>query len=281
MSSRSKIGNAIGIFACVCLVVFSTCSFAKASAEPEVFKYKDGFISLKGDGVSFLPLLQRISESTGIQIVIVSHLNPSSISVDMTDKPIEEALKSILKGYSYAAIYSDGSAGGVNIITAGGGYEINPRATSQKDRICRQRIEPSLISASSTGQASPFAHDGRKSAGDVDRRTLGYQTSAAHDHDVIARSKTNGEQAGATEQQTEAAQQQTQATEQAEATEQQAEVAEQADVIAQAASATREGRLRYWIENLEHRIESGQSDRDYELWSGIMADICRTRPGSP
>ena len=147
MSSRSKIGNAIGIFACVCLVVFSTCSFAKASAEPEVFKYKDGFISLKGDGVSFLPLLQRISESTGIQIVIVSHLNPSSISVDMTDKPIEEALKSILKGYSYAAIYSDGSAGRVNVIIARGSRKTNPRVTAQKEK-----------EESSTGQAMPATH---------------------------------------------------------------------------------------------------------------------------
>ena len=229
MSSRSKIGNAIGIFACVCLVVFSTCSFAKASAEPEVFKYKDGFISLKGDRVSFLPLLQRISESTGIQIVIVSSLNPSSISVDMTDKPIEEALKSILKGYSYAAIYSDGSAGGVNILTAGGGYEINPPAASQKEK-------------SSTGQALPFVPDERKSVGNVDRRISRDQTSAAQNHEVIARSKTNGEQTEATE---------------------------QAEAIARAASATREKRIRYQIENLERRIESGQSDRDYELWSSI------------
>lgn len=238
MSSRSKIGNATRMFACVCLVVFSTCGFAKSSAELEVFDYKDGLISLKGDGVSFLPLLQRISESTGIQIVIVSHLNPSSISVDMTDKPIEEALKSILKGYSYAAIYSDGSAGKVNILTAGGGYEINPPATSQKEK-------------SSVGQALPFAPDGRKSVGNVDRRTSRDQTSAAHDHEVIAQSKTNGEQ--------------TETTEQTEVTEQN-EVTEQAEAIA---SATRKERIRYQIENLGRRIESGQSDRDYELWTSI------------
>jgi len=154
VSSRSKIGNAIRLFACVFLVVFSTCSFAKASVGPQVFEYRDGLISLKGDGLSLLPLLQRISESIGIQILVFGPLSPRAVSVDMIDKPVGEALKSILRGYSYAAIYSsDGSAGGVNII--------------------------------STGQALLFAPEGEEGVGNVDR-TSREQTSAVQNHEAIA-----------------------------------------------------------------------------------------------
>jgi len=248
VSNRYRIGNAIGMFACVCLVVFSTCSFAKASVGPQVFEYRDGLISLKGDGLSLLPLLQRISESTGIQILVFGPLSPYPVSVDMIDKPVEEALKSILRGYSYAAIYSDGSAGGVNII--------------------------------STGQAPLFAPEVEEGVGNVDR-TSREQTPAAQDHEAIA-GKGNplpselrtyiGSNKGAEcpvvyvptqsvgtrgQQQTEAARQQTEAVEQ------------QTEAIARAAMDTREERLRFQIEKLERRIESGQSDRDYELWSRI------------
>ena len=271
VSNSSKIGNATFLFACVCLVVFSTCSFAKVSVGPQVFEYRDGLISLKGDGLSLLPLLQRISESTGIQILVFGSLSPYPVSVDMIDKPVEEALKSILRGYSYAAIYSDGSAGGVNIIGARGGRETNLLVTSQKNRVSRIDLPPTSVS--STGQAPLFAPEEEEGVGNVDR-TSRDQTAAVQNHEEIA-GKGNplpselrtyiGSNKGAerpviyvpTQSVGTRARQQTEA------------VGQQTEAIARAAMATREGGYSVFIEELERRIESGQSDRDYELWSRI------------
>lgn len=279
-------GNATCMFAYVCLVIFLTCNFAKASAGPEVFEYRDGFISLKGDGLSLLSLLQRISESAGIELLVVGPVSPRPVTLDMIDKPVEEALRSILRGYSYSAVYSDGSAGRVNIIGARGGSKTNPNARNSNDQ--NLLTNPLVTSQkekeeSSAGQALPFASEERECVGNVDRSTSGYQTSAVENHEAIAQkviaqrsiaqSKTNREQSELKPGLEKAGTEQTEATEQAEAAEQQSEATEQAEVIARAASATRERGYSVFIEELERRIESGQSDRDYEIWTGIKAPI--------
>ena len=271
MGRKSKIGNAICLFACVCLMVFSTCNFAKASVKPEILEYRNGLISIKGDGLSLLPLLQKISESTGIQIVVFCPLSPRAVSVDMVDKPVEQAFRSILRGYSYAAIYSDASAGGVNIITARGGREINPNVRNSNDQ--NLLTNPSATSRkekeeSSTGQAQLFVPEWKEGAGNVDRRTSREQTSAALDHGAIDQramiqkeiKKEQGEPKAGTgkpdTEQTGVAQEQTEAIRQI-----------------RAAGATREERIRYQIEKLERRIESGRSDWDYGIWSGIKGPM--------
>ena len=78
---------------------------AKASSRPEV-SYSDGLLSVKAVKAPFLPVLESIGKATGIEIFVSRELKPGNISIQVTDEPLEDALKRMLRGFSYAAVYS-------------------------------------------------------------------------------------------------------------------------------------------------------------------------------
>lgn len=62
-----------------------------------------------GATVPFLSLITDISISAGLDIYLADADYPETIQVDIVDKPLAEALRIILRGRSYALVYSNRS----------------------------------------------------------------------------------------------------------------------------------------------------------------------------
>lgn len=88
-----------------CMLVFFTANDASASRPEFLFQYKEGMISLNGESIPILPLLEKITEVSSIEIFVIDDIDSRSITVDFKDRPLEDALRSILKGCSYAILY--------------------------------------------------------------------------------------------------------------------------------------------------------------------------------
>ena len=78
---------------------------AQAGDRPEV-SYSDGLLSVKAVNAPFLPVLESIAKAAGVEIFVSRDLKPGDISIQFADEPLEEALKRVLRGLSYAAVYS-------------------------------------------------------------------------------------------------------------------------------------------------------------------------------
>ena len=87
------------------MLVFFTANHASASRSELLLQYKEGMISLKGDRIAIMPLLEKITEVSSIEIFLIDDIDSRSINVDFKDTPLEDALRSILKGCSYAILY--------------------------------------------------------------------------------------------------------------------------------------------------------------------------------
>lgn len=88
-----------------CLFMPSVVRAATAPDKP-VLSFQDGRITVKASGTPLLQLLKEVSKTTGVEIAVAEKLRPGLINADIDNKPLEDALKSLLKGYNYAAIYS-------------------------------------------------------------------------------------------------------------------------------------------------------------------------------
>lgn len=78
---------------------------ARAGDRPEV-SYSDGLLSVKAVNTPLLPVLESIGKAAGVEIFVSRNLKPGDISIQITDEPLEDTLKQMLRGLNYAAIYS-------------------------------------------------------------------------------------------------------------------------------------------------------------------------------
>lgn len=100
-----KIQFAIAV-AVILSLFFNPCiDSAKAGIKPGM-TYKDGRLTLDADQTPLSQLLEIISKSAGVDIFVSKSFNPGNVSIQVTNQPLEDALKSILRGYNYAAIYT-------------------------------------------------------------------------------------------------------------------------------------------------------------------------------
>ncbi len=89
-----------------CMLVFFTANDARPASRPEfLLQYKEGMITLKGDRIPIMPLLEKITEVSSIEIFLIDDIDSRSINVDFRDRSLEDALRSILKDCSYAILY--------------------------------------------------------------------------------------------------------------------------------------------------------------------------------
>lgn len=99
-----KIQFAIAV-AVILSLFFNPCiDSAKAGIKPGM-TYKDGRLTLDADQTPLSQLLEIISKSAGVDIFVSKSFNPGNVSIQVTNEPLEDALKSMLRGYNYAAIY--------------------------------------------------------------------------------------------------------------------------------------------------------------------------------
>lgn len=69
-------------------------------------RYLDGLLSVKAVNAPLLPVLESIGKAAGVEIFVSRDLKPGDISLHFVDEPLEDALKRVLQGLSYAAVYS-------------------------------------------------------------------------------------------------------------------------------------------------------------------------------
>jgi len=72
--------------------------------KPEV-GYAEGRLSVRADGTPLLSVLEAISKSTEIDILVSPELQGKDVTIEIVDVPLEDALKRVLRGINYAAIY--------------------------------------------------------------------------------------------------------------------------------------------------------------------------------
>jgi hypothetical protein len=77
---------------------------AGASVQPILFNYEDNSITARGENVSLLELLHRISQSASIDIYVLDTI-PEYITVDFSRKSLEDVLRALLRGCNYAVAY--------------------------------------------------------------------------------------------------------------------------------------------------------------------------------
>lgn len=76
-------------------------------------EYRDGLLNLEARQRPLLDLLKEIARASGIEIILFDPVDPVPTDVGMKDRPLDQALKAILRGYSYAVIYgSENNASG-------------------------------------------------------------------------------------------------------------------------------------------------------------------------
>jgi len=93
------------IIATLCAASFFIVNTAQAGIRPEV-DYSNGLLSIKAVKSPLLPVLESIGKATGIEIFVSRDLKPGDISIQFADEPLEDGLKRVLRGLSYAAVYS-------------------------------------------------------------------------------------------------------------------------------------------------------------------------------
>lgn len=77
-----------------------------AGSRPFAMKVGAGRVSLQADSVDLLPVLAALSRQAGMDIFIAEELVPGPVQVEIRELPTEEALKRLLRDYSYAAIFT-------------------------------------------------------------------------------------------------------------------------------------------------------------------------------
>ena len=101
LSKKSKYTIIIAGF---CLAFLFMLNMAQAGSRPEV-SYSDGLLSVKAVKTPLLPLLESIGKATAIEIFVSRDLKQGDISVQVTDKPIEDVLKRLLAPFNHVVIY--------------------------------------------------------------------------------------------------------------------------------------------------------------------------------
>ena len=93
------------IIAALCAACFFMLNTAQASTGADV-NYSNGLLSVKAVKTPLLPVLESIGKAAGVEILVSQDLKPADISIQFADEPLEDALKRVLRGLSYAAVYS-------------------------------------------------------------------------------------------------------------------------------------------------------------------------------
>lgn len=86
--------------------LFFSAGAAQAAIKPGV-KVADGNLTLAAKSATVGEILEQIARVAGVDIFIARGFQPTGqrITVEFNDEPLEEALRRILQGYNYAAIY--------------------------------------------------------------------------------------------------------------------------------------------------------------------------------
>ena len=123
----------IQIAAIFLLFIFSFVPVAESAFRPEVFEYKEGRISIKGNRLSVVDILSNISEIADIRIFVFDPVDNRLISVDLMNVSCHSALKSIIKGSNFAIVYFKDTRHFSSSSTTSGFDETDPDESTQSN----------------------------------------------------------------------------------------------------------------------------------------------------
>ncbi len=116
----------IRVIACVLLVLVIASS---VRAKPAV-TYLKGLLCVKAHNEPLSSLLYSMSQVTGIKFYVSKRLQPELINVDISNRPVEDVLKMILKNFSYATVYTrKGGSWKISAVT------VYPRSGKKEDLV--------------------------------------------------------------------------------------------------------------------------------------------------
>jgi hypothetical protein len=70
-------------------------------------EYNNGFVSIRKSDIPCIKFLIDLSELANLQLIVVETIDPNRlITVNFNHESIEEVVRSVLDGYSYAVIYN-------------------------------------------------------------------------------------------------------------------------------------------------------------------------------
>jgi hypothetical protein len=249
---------------CMMFLVLGVPQAALLDAAPQgkPFEFKDGRLSIEVDQAPLEEVLYRITGAAGVEIIVFDPIKSASVSLRIKDRPLEQALGSVLKGYSYSVVYNpDGERGGLRIVeqprpsgprharigtpaaAAAGAPQEGPLVVIAAEPLAAEQGEsgpagpsgegapasPSSGQQGSTGPAGPGTGGGGPGAGLESSPQESQEAAGASAREVPA-SGAQGDLAGAGSQR-----------------------------------PGPEQRLKSLIARYEERVESDQSDSDYEM----------------
>ncbi len=97
------------IFFTAFILFFFGISISGASVKSSVLEYENGMVSCSSKKISVVSFLEELAGVSNIEIYILSRLKDHALSVDFKQVPVMEALSRLLRGYSFALVYAEGS----------------------------------------------------------------------------------------------------------------------------------------------------------------------------
>lgn len=92
-------------------IVVLTCGVSNltASTTSPVLEYNKGLVSCSSENISLIGFLEKLADIGYIEIYVTSKLEDYNIPVDYEQVPVQEVVSSLLRGYSFAVIYTEKS----------------------------------------------------------------------------------------------------------------------------------------------------------------------------
>ena len=90
-----------------CLVLIFVFFQSNAVMGENSFEYNNGLVSYQGYDVPIMDILDNLSEAADLQIIIIRADDMNRrVNVNFIKEPVEDVIRNILKGYSYAIVFN-------------------------------------------------------------------------------------------------------------------------------------------------------------------------------
>jgi len=106
--------------AVISLFFFLLVGYTEAALEPSFVEYKDDLLTVRVSQADVLSLLEEICELVSAQIFVFDKITHHNGGVHLVDKPAEEVLKALLRGHSYAILFSSDPSPAPGVYVLGG-----------------------------------------------------------------------------------------------------------------------------------------------------------------
>ena len=81
-------------------------SISSASVKPSVIEYENGMVSCSSDKISVVSFLKKLAGAGKIEIYILGPIQDFTLPVDFQQVPVTQVISSLLRGYSFALVYT-------------------------------------------------------------------------------------------------------------------------------------------------------------------------------